>query len=79
MSHRIQTFLTAIRAERGASANTVEASWSVPVVPELGVHYSYGCAVPESDGQFSYPNTSCVDNRIPSRFSRTASSICSRR
>ena len=45
-----------------ASANSIIANWSVPTAPELGVHYSYGCAAPQSDGQFSYPNTSCVDN-----------------
>lgn len=44
------------------SSNSVVANWSVPSTPELGVHYSYGCAAPEGDGQYSYPNTSCVDN-----------------
>ena len=42
------------------SATTVIANWSVPTAPELGVHYSYGCDIPESDGQFNYPNTSCL-------------------
>ncbi|MDH4055810.1 MAG: hypothetical protein OEW73_05255 [Gammaproteobacteria bacterium] len=44
------------------SANSIQANWTMPVEPVLGVHYSYGCALPESDGQFNYPNTSCVDN-----------------
>jgi len=44
------------------SANSIAANWSVPGSPVLGVHYSYGCDLPESDGQFSYPNTSCVDD-----------------
>ncbi len=44
------------------SAITVEANWSVPGTPILGTHYSYGCDVPQSVGQFSYPNTTCVDN-----------------
>ena len=30
--------------------------------PVLGEHYSYGCDRPEGNEQFSYPNTSCVDN-----------------
>lgn len=51
--------LPAIQTE---SASSVAASWVVPAAPVLGEHYSYGCAVPESDGQFSYPNTSCVDD-----------------
>jgi uncharacterized membrane protein YgcG len=41
---------------------SVPARWFVPEEPELGVHYSYGCDAPESDGTFKYPNTSCVDN-----------------
>jgi len=44
-------------------ATTVTAAyWAPPGEPLLGVHYSYGCDVGESDGQFSYPNTSCVDS-----------------
>ena len=45
------------------SATTLTASWSVPgEEAQLGVHYSYGCAEPESYDVFNYPNTSCVDN-----------------
>jgi hypothetical protein len=44
------------------SATSVEAYWAVPENPVLGEHYSYGCDKPQSDGQFSYPNTSCVDS-----------------
>jgi hypothetical protein len=44
------------------SATTIAAYWSSPAEAQLGVHYSYGCAVPESEGQFNYPNTSCVDS-----------------
>lgn len=44
------------------SANSVAANWATPAAPVLGVHYSYGCDIPEAVGQFSYPNTSCVDN-----------------
>ena len=44
------------------SATTVIANWTIPDTPILGVHYSYGCDIPESDGQFNYPNTSCVDS-----------------
>ena len=44
------------------SANTINANWAVPAEPDLGVHYSYGCGVPEGNEQFSYPNTSCVDS-----------------
>mgnify|MGYP001818120124 CR=1 FL=1 len=44
------------------SANTIEANWAVPAPATRGVHFSYGCDVPETNGQFSYPNTSCVDN-----------------
>lgn len=36
--------------------------WTPPEEPELGVTYSYGCADPEMMDQFSYPNTSCVDD-----------------
>jgi hypothetical protein len=44
------------------SATVIEAYWRPPNDPQLGVHYSYGCDAPQSDGQFNYPNTSCVDN-----------------
>lgn len=44
------------------SANSTLANWSVPAEPVLGVHYSYACDQIESDEQFNYPNTSCVDN-----------------
>jgi hypothetical protein len=44
------------------SANSVAANWATPATPVLGVHYSYGCDIPEAVGQFSYPNTSCVDD-----------------
>lgn len=44
------------------SSTSIEAFWAVPEAPVLGVHYSYGCDAPETDGSFSYPNTSCVDN-----------------
>jgi len=44
------------------SASTIVAYWTVPATAELGVHYSYGCAAPQSNEQFNYPNTSCVDN-----------------
>lgn len=44
------------------SLSTVPHLWGPPVVPELGVHYSYGCDLPESDGSFNYPNTSCVNS-----------------
>ena len=44
-------------------ASTMTAAyWAPPAEPQLGVHYSYGCDVGEGDGQFSYPNTSCVDS-----------------
>lgn len=36
--------------------------WTPPANPVLGVHYSYGCDQGETVGQFSYPNTSCVDD-----------------
>lgn len=36
------------------------ASWNVPA-GTLGVTYSFGCDVPETVDNFSYPNTSCVD------------------
>ena len=41
---------------------TTGHKWFPPAEPLLGVHYSYGCDKPESNEQFSYPNTSCVDN-----------------
>lgn len=44
------------------SSTTIAANWSVPASPVLGQHYSYGCDLPETDGSFSYPNTSCVDD-----------------
>jgi len=44
------------------SSTFIDAYWNPPADPTLGVHYSYGCAVPETVGQFSYPNTSCVDD-----------------
>jgi len=43
------------------SVNTIEANWSVPGTPVLGEHYSYGCAAEEKYDEFTYPNTSCVD------------------
>lgn len=43
-------------------ASSILASWLPPNPAALGVNYSYGCDKPESDGKFSYPNTSCVDN-----------------
>lgn len=44
------------------SLTTVPHYWGPPALPVLGEHYSYGCDQPESDGQFSYPNTSCVNS-----------------
>jgi len=44
------------------SSLTLSHDWLPPEEPELGVHYSYGCDVPESDDNFGYPNTSCVDD-----------------
>lgn len=45
------------------SSLTTAARWNVPTADAvLGVHYSYGCDVPESNEQFNYPNTSCVDD-----------------
>ncbi|UCF41260.1 MAG: hypothetical protein JSW43_02705 [Gemmatimonadota bacterium] len=44
------------------SVPSVAHYWTPPAEPQLGVHYSYGCGVPESDGQFEYPNTSCVNS-----------------
>jgi hypothetical protein len=44
------------------ATTTTAAYWSPPGVAELGTHYSYGCDLPESHEQFSYPNTSCVDS-----------------
>lgn len=44
------------------AATSIAAYWSPPTEGVLGTHYSYGCDAPESDGQFSYPNTSCVDS-----------------
>jgi hypothetical protein len=44
------------------SVNSIEANWSTPAEPLLGVHYSYGCDRGESNGNFSYPNTSCVND-----------------
>lgn len=44
------------------SANSIEANWATPAEPQLGEHYSYGCDIPQSNTQFNYPNTSCVDN-----------------
>jgi len=44
------------------SATTVPHNWAPPAIPVLGEHYSYGCDQPQSDGQYSYPNTSCVNN-----------------
>jgi hypothetical protein len=46
-----------------ATLSTEEARWNSPAEPLLGVTYSYGCDKPETlDDQFSYPNTSCVDD-----------------
>lgn len=51
------------------SVTTVPHNWAPPIEPLLGVHYSYGCDMPESDGSFSYPNTSCVDSLSdPNRY-----------
>ena len=44
------------------SSVVTDASWSPAGTPVLGTHYSYGCDKPEANGQFNYPNTSCVDN-----------------
>ena len=44
------------------ATTSIAAYWSPPAGAVLGTHYSYGCDLPESDGQFSYPNTSCVDS-----------------
>jgi hypothetical protein len=44
------------------TVGSVAARWFMPEEPVLGVHYSYGCDLPESDGSFNYPNTSCVDS-----------------
>lgn len=45
------------------SSLTTDAYWNVPTEGVLlGDHYSYGCDKPEGNEQFSYPNTSCVDN-----------------
>jgi hypothetical protein len=45
------------------SALSTAARWNVPTDGAvLGVHYSYGCDVPEGNEQFKYPNTSCVDS-----------------
>ena len=48
---------------RADSVLSVAHHWNPPLAaPELGEHYSYGCDAPETMDQFSYPNTSCVDN-----------------
>lgn len=48
---------------RADSEFSVAHHWNPPLAaPELGEHYSYGCDAPETMGQFSYPNTSCVDS-----------------
>ena len=44
------------------ATTSTAAYWAPPGAPELGVHYSYGCDKGESNAQFSYPNTSCVDS-----------------
>jgi len=45
------------------SSLSTAARWNVPTEGAvLGEHYSYGCDEPQSDGQFNYPNASCVDN-----------------
>jgi hypothetical protein len=44
------------------SVNSVAVYWNTPETDILGEHYSYGCDQEESSGQFSYPNTSCVDS-----------------
>jgi hypothetical protein len=44
------------------STSFTAASFLMPADPVLGVHYSYGCDQPETDGTFSYPNTSCVNS-----------------
>ena len=44
------------------ASTSIAAYWAPPGEPQLGVHYSYGCDKGESSGQFSYPNTSCVDS-----------------
>ena len=52
--------LPSIQTESALSTN---ARWNVPTEGAvLGVHYSYGCDVPESHEQYNYPNTSCVDS-----------------
>ena len=44
-------------------ARLLQMGLKLPLPPAaLGDNYSYGCDKPESDGRFSYPNTSCVDN-----------------
>ncbi len=42
--------------------SAVSAFWAVPGDAGLGVEYSYGCEGTETSGNFSYPNTSCVDD-----------------
>lgn len=42
------------------SSIPVEAYWSPPDVPILGVHYSYGCDTPQTVDIYSYPNTTCA-------------------
>ena len=43
------------------SAITTDHNWIPPAEPVLGVHYSYGCDQPESDGQFNYPADIILD------------------
>jgi hypothetical protein len=44
------------------ASDSESAKWFVPNPAALGTHYSYGCDKPESNEQFNYPNTSCVDD-----------------
>lgn len=37
-----------------------EFLWEVPATQETFEYFAYGCDVPYSDEQFSYPNTACV-------------------
>jgi hypothetical protein len=55
-----------------ATTEIIVARWAAPSEPLLGTHYSYGCDAPESDGQFNYPNTSCVDSLLDPKVYYTA-------
>ena len=41
---------------------SIAAYWTPPDPSVLGEHYSYGCDKLQMVGQFSYPNTTCVDD-----------------